>query len=83
VRSFLGYDAFYCWFIKDFSKITKPLNHLLVKDVPFDFNEQCLSAFLMLKEALITASVMQAPDWGLSFAVTCHVSDFAVGVVLG
>ena len=39
-RSFLGHVGFYPHFIKDFSKIAKPLTHLLVKDVPFDFNEE-------------------------------------------
>jgi len=56
---------------------------LLIKDVYFDFNEKCLSAFFKLKEALISAQVMQAPDWGLPFEVTCDASDFALGVVLG
>jgi len=36
VRSFLGHVGFYRRFIKDFSKIVKPLTHLLVKDVPFE-----------------------------------------------
>jgi hypothetical protein len=39
LRSFLGHVGFYTRFIKDFSKITKPLRHLLQKDVVFDFNE--------------------------------------------
>ena len=51
-RNFLKHVDFYRWFIKDFSEMAKPLTHLLVKDVPFDFNEECLSAFLRLKEAL-------------------------------
>jgi len=56
---------------------------LLVKDVPFDFNEDCLSAFLRLKKALILAPVMQAPNWELPFDVMCDASDCAVGAVLG
>ena len=36
VRSFLEHVGFYPRFIKDFSKIAKPLTHLLVKDVPFE-----------------------------------------------
>jgi len=56
VRSFLGYVSFYWWLIKDFSKIAKPLIQLLVKDVSFEFNEECLSAFHRLKEALINPS---------------------------
>jgi len=82
VRNFLRHVSFYRRFIKDFSKIAKLLTHLLVKDVPFDVNEECLSAFLSLKEALITASVMQASNWGLPFEVMCDASDFTVEVVL-
>jgi len=83
VRSFLGHVGFYRQFIKDFSKIGKSLTQLLVKDVPFQFNEECLSAFHRLKEALITAPVMQAPDWELPFRIMCDASDYAVGAVLG
>ena len=82
-RSFLRHVSFYQWFIKDFMKIAKPLTQLLVKDVPFKFNEKCLSAFHKLKEALITTLVMQALDWELPFEVMCDASDYTVGVVLG
>jgi hypothetical protein len=41
LRSFLGHAGFYRRFIKDFSKITKPLTHLFQKDVAFDFDEKC------------------------------------------
>jgi len=34
VRSFVGHVGFYRRFVKDFSKIAKPLTQLLVKDVP-------------------------------------------------
>jgi hypothetical protein len=46
VRSFLGHAGFYRRFIKDFSKISKPLCDLLVKDTKFDFDEKCLNAYL-------------------------------------
>jgi hypothetical protein len=55
LRSFLGHAGFYRRFIKDFSKITKPLTHLLQKDVAFDFDEECLAAFQTLKSALVSA----------------------------
>ena len=35
IRSFLGHAGFYRRFIKDFSKIAKPLCKLLAKDVVF------------------------------------------------
>jgi hypothetical protein len=40
LRSFLDHARFYRRFIKDFSKTTKPLTHLLQKDVAFDFDEK-------------------------------------------
>ena len=58
VRSFLGHAGFYRHFIKDFSKISKPLSNLLAKDVPFYFSEECLEAFSKLKEALTSAPVV-------------------------
>jgi hypothetical protein len=58
LRSFLGHAGFYTRFIKDFSKITKPLTHLLQKDVAFDFDENCLAAFRTLKSALVSAPII-------------------------
>jgi hypothetical protein len=39
LRSYLGHAEFYRRFIKDFSKITKPLTQLLQKDVTFNFDD--------------------------------------------
>ena len=39
VRSFLRHAGFYIQFIKDFSKIVRPLCKLLKKDVVFAFDE--------------------------------------------
>ncbi|KAI4380128.1 hypothetical protein MLD38_006352 [Melastoma candidum] len=50
IRSFLGHSGFYRRFIKDFSKISKPLCNLLEKDIPFKFDEACIEAFTKLKE---------------------------------
>jgi hypothetical protein len=37
IRSFLGHAGFYHKFIKNFSKIARPLTKLLARDVPFVF----------------------------------------------
>ncbi|XP_075518285.1 uncharacterized protein LOC142552395 [Primulina tabacum] len=42
-----------------------------------------IEEFQILKEKLITAPVMIAPDWGSSFEVMCDASDTALGAVLG
>jgi hypothetical protein len=83
VRSFLGHAGFYRRFIKDFSKVARPLTQLLNQDVPFIFDQDCLNAFIQLKEALVTAPVVQPPNWELPFELMCDASDFAVGAVLG
>ena len=58
IRSFLGHAGFYKRFIKDFSKIAKPLTNLLAKDALYVFDNDCLEAFCRLKEALITAPIL-------------------------
>ncbi|KAL0448857.1 UNVERIFIED_CONTAM: Retrovirus-related Pol polyprotein from transposon opus [Sesamum latifolium] len=83
VRGFLGYADFYRCFIKDFSKIAKPLTNLLLKDVSIEFNDACLHAFNILKEKLTTAPIMSAPNWNLPFEIMCDASNDALGVVLG
>ncbi|KAG9458835.1 hypothetical protein H6P81_003343 [Aristolochia fimbriata] len=83
IRSFLGHAGFYRRFIKDFSKVAKPLSNLLMKDVKFDFNNECLHAFKPLKEKLVSAPIVVAPDWTILFELMCDASDYAVGVVLG
>ena len=45
IRSFLGHAGFYRCFIKDFSKISRPMCSLLAKDTPFHFDEACQKAF--------------------------------------
>ncbi|GJX36443.1 reverse transcriptase domain-containing protein [Tanacetum coccineum] len=45
VRSFLRHACFYRHFIKDFSKIDRPITKLLEKDTPFEFNDECQKAF--------------------------------------
>ncbi|XP_074314593.1 uncharacterized protein LOC141649816 [Silene latifolia] len=83
VRSFLGHAGFYRRFIKDFSKIARPLTELLAKDTPFLFSNRCLDAFNRLKEALTSAPIIQPPDWSLPFELMCDASDHALGAVLG
>ena len=83
IRSFLGHAGFYRRFIKDFSQIAKPLFNLLVQGIPFEFDSQCLHAFSMLKDKLVSALIVVAPDWSFSFELMCDASDFAIGAVLG
>ncbi|XP_024033498.1 uncharacterized protein LOC112095624 [Citrus clementina] len=83
IRRVLGHAGFYRRFIKDFSKVAKPLCSLLEHDMPFHFDKDCLQAFGELKKALITSPVVIAPDWTLPFELMCDASDHSVEAVLG
>ena len=83
IRSFLGVAGFYRRFIKEFSKIAKPLSNLLVQGAPFEFDDQCMQPFLFLKEKLVLVPIVVAPDWDLPFELTCDASDYIIGAVLG
>ncbi|GJX09321.1 reverse transcriptase domain-containing protein [Tanacetum coccineum] len=83
VRSFLGHAGFYRRFIQDFSKIARPMTHLLEKETPFVFSKDCIDAFQTLKNKLTKAPILLVPDWNLPFELMCDASDFAIGAVLG
>lgn len=83
VRSFLGHAGLYQRFVKDFSKVAKPITDLLAKEAIFVFLDKCLKAFKLLKERLVTALVVIAPDWSLPFELMCDACDTTVGAVLG
>ena len=63
--------------------MTRPLMNLLAKDAPFEFTDECLDAFHILKKALVSAPIIQPHDWALPFKIMCDASDYAVGAVLG
>nr|GEX88946.1 hypothetical protein [Tanacetum cinerariifolium] len=83
IRSFLGHAGFYLRFIKDFSKISRPMTHLLEKNSPFIFSNDCIQAFRNLKEKLTEALILIAPNSNQPFELMCDASDYAIGVVLG
>ena len=59
------------------------MTNLLIKDVPFVFNDTCLSAFNMLKKALGSAPIITLPNWSLPFKIMCNASYYAIGAFLG
>nr|GFB91846.1 reverse transcriptase domain-containing protein [Tanacetum cinerariifolium] len=83
IRSFLEHAGFYRRFIKDFSKISRPMTHLLGKNSPFIFSNKCIQAFRTLKDKLTEAPILIAPNWDQPFELMCDASDYAVGAVLG
>ena len=83
IRSFLGHAGFYRRFIKDFSKISRPLCRLLEKDAKFDFDESYRSTFGEIESRLVIAPIMLTPDQNNDFEFMCDASDYAMRAVLG
>nr|GEU91541.1 DNA-directed DNA polymerase [Tanacetum cinerariifolium] len=72
-----------CVMLQDFSKIARPMTHLLKKETPFVFSQECIDAFNTLKKKLTEAPILVVPYWNLPFELMCDASDYEIGVVLG
>ena len=83
MRQFLGHAGFYMRFIKDFSKIVKPMYELLKKDAKFVWSESWQKSFEELKSHLTTAPIVRPPKWQLPFEVMCDASDLSIEAVRG
>ncbi|CAG2239543.1 unnamed protein product [Mytilus edulis] len=83
VRQFLGLCNYYRRFVKDYAKITVPLNNLLQKDKEYVWTDKCQISFESLQQALTTAPVLSYPDMSKPFILTCDASGSAIGYILG
>src|SRR5450759_673810 len=82
VRSFLGFVGFYRKYIKEFSKIAKPLHGLTLKYQVFVWNQDCELTFLELKRQMVSLPVLKLPEPGKPFEIWTDASDFAIGACL-
>ncbi|WVZ80721.1 hypothetical protein U9M48_028178 [Paspalum notatum var. saurae] len=82
IRSFLGLAGYYRRFIKDFSKIAKPMTALTQKNAKFAWGPKCEEAFGTLKKLLTSAPVLAQPDITKPFDVYCDASGSGLGCVL-
>lgn len=81
-QSFLGFANFYRRFIKDYSRVARPLHELTKADAIFDWTEACEKAMRGLQERITTAPVLRHYDPELQSIVETDASDFALGIVL-
>ena len=82
VRGFIGFANFYRRFIKDFSKMARPLHDLTKKDVPFVWGPAQQQAFDKLKDAFITQPVLAMWDPESPTRIEVDASGFATGGVI-
>ncbi|KAM0736907.1 Retrovirus-related Pol polyprotein from transposon 17.6 [Formica fusca] len=82
IKQFLGLVGYYRRFIKNFSKIAKPLTDLLKKDKTFAWTPSQENAFNSLKRELLKEPVLQYPNFKEPFLLTTDASGYAIGGVL-
>jgi hypothetical protein len=82
IRSFLGLTRYYRRFIKDFSKIAKPMTKLLEKNNAFEWTKECQASFEELKKRLTSSPVLVLPDLTKKFDIYCDASRQRLGCVL-
>ncbi|GJS76060.1 putative reverse transcriptase domain-containing protein [Tanacetum coccineum] len=82
VRLFLGLAGYYRRFIKNFSKIAKPLTSLTQKNQKYEWGEKEEEAFQTLKNKLCDAPILSLPDGIEDFVVYCDASCQGLGCVL-
>ena len=79
VRAFLGLVGYYRKFIKNFTKIAKPLTVLTRMDVKFKWTETHRCAFMKLKDAIVQAPILRYPDTTKPYIVYTDASDDTCG----
>jgi len=62
VQAFLGFANFYCRFIENFAKMSKPLSDLTKKDCTWNWGIEQQNAFETLEKAFTTAPVLRIPN---------------------
>jgi hypothetical protein len=82
IQSFLGLVGYYHWFIKDFSKIAKPMTKLLEKNKVFEWTKECQASFEELKKRLTSSPVLVLPDLTKKFDIYCDTSRQGLRCVL-
>ncbi|GBG60815.1 hypothetical protein CBR_g12553 [Chara braunii] len=82
VRSFLGMCGYYRNFVKNYSTVASPLTDLTRLDTPWDWSDECKSAFKRLKHALMNHEVLMVPDPQKPFIITTDASQYDIGAVL-
>jgi hypothetical protein len=82
IRSFVGLVGYYRRFIKDISKIAKPMTKLLEKNKAFEWTTECQASFEELRKHLTSAPVLILPDLTKKFDIYCDASRQGLGCVL-
>ena len=82
VRSLIGFANEYRRLVKNFASIAKPLHDLTKNRARFEWTPAQQLSFEQLRLELVTAPVLQYPDYSGSFIVDTDTSKVRIGAVL-
>ena len=82
IRGFLGRLQYTSLFIARLTNICEPIFHLLRKNQPTVWNDDCQCAFEKIKECLISSPVLVPPTLGLPLFLYLYILDMALGCML-
>jgi hypothetical protein len=82
IWSFLGLAGYYYRFIKDFSKIAKPMTKPLEKNKAFEWTRECQASFEELTKRLTSSPALILPDLTKKFNIYYDASRQGLGCVL-
>ena len=82
VRGIIALGSYYRRFVKDFSKVVKPMTQLTEKGRPFLWTDECETSFQNLKKSLTSPPIMSFPKDGGSFILDTDACDISIGAVL-
>jgi hypothetical protein len=82
LRGFIGLASYYRRFVKRFSVIANPLNHLLKKETGKRWTGKQRMAFIILKRKLTEAPILIFPDFSKEFFLYTDASQLGLGATL-
>lgn len=82
LRTFIQTCSWYRKFVPNFAAIAKPLTDLTRKNAPWKWTEIQEKAFILLRNALITAPILRQADENIPFVIRTDASAYAIGAVL-
>ncbi len=82
LQGFLGFCNFYRTFVRNFSKVVSPLNHLLKKNVQWEWSRDCDDAFELLKAKFTSHPVLRHFQPERPTRVELDASNIGIAAVL-
>lgn len=82
IKAFIGMVNYYGKFIPHLSSLLDPLYRLLRKDVTFEWSETCETAFIEVKNAILSEQNLAYFDPKLPLKLVCDASKIGLGAVL-